>query len=409
MSGSGNARGQPLVALLAVLAGWAGGRVATWETPQLSDDTSVVQREPLSHATSAPGFLVDERVGPQSLPGTIPTSYQVPYQPIGAPGHLADLQGYSPYPIAVPAGGPYRSVPHIRPVPNWFAFQPAAMRDTPGTGSGSSARFFLPASARFALFNEIVREQAPRFFAPEIPGTAGHSEGGGRQLDPQAPPARARRWSMDAWALFRQDGAGPLSPGVLPATYGASQSGSVLRYRLALSSRHRPAAYLRTTSALGGLRDNAIALGLAARPLPSVPVVAAVEGRLVDQSGSRNVRPAAFAYTELAPIMLPARLQAEAYIQAGYVGGGFATPFVDGLLRVDRHLLRIGMAEARLGGGLWGGAQRGAARIDTGPSASIVMPLGRGVFGRAAVDWRFRIAGDALPGSGPALTLSAGF
>ena len=37
------------------------------------------------------------------------------------------------------------------------------------------------------------------------------------------------------------------------------------------------------------------------------------------------------------------------------------------------------------------------------------MPLGKGLFGRAAVDWRFRVAGDADPGSGPALTLSAGF
>lgn len=200
-----------------------------------------------------------------------------------------------------------------------------------------------------------------------------------------------------------------MSAGVLPASYGASQSGAVLRYRLDLSSRYRPSVYLRTTSALGGVRDNAVALGISARPLPSVPVMAAVEGRLADQAAGRSIVPAAFAYTELPPVSLPMRLRAEAYLQAGYVGGAFATPFADGLVRVDRLLLRLGATEARVGAGIWGGAQKGAARLDMGPSASVAMPLGKGTFGRVALDWRFRMAGDARPGSGPAVTLSAGF
>ncbi|MEE4451225.1 hypothetical protein [Novosphingobium resinovorum] len=226
----------------------------------------------------------------------------------------------------------------------------------------------------------------------------------------QPAPLRPRRWTMDAWALLRRDGAtGSASAGVLPASYGASQAGAVLRYRLAMASRHRPMLYLRTTSTTGTIQESTAAAGLAARPFAAVPIVAALEGRLTDQSGQRRVQGAAMAITELAPFALPAGFRGEAYAQAGYVASRFATPFADGQFRADRGLVRLGRVDARFGAGLWGGAQKGAARFDAGPTASIALPLGRGMNGRVAVDWRFRLAGDAVPGSGPALTLSAGF
>jgi hypothetical protein len=155
--------------------------------------------------------------------------------------------------------------------------------------------------------------------------------------------------------------------------------------------------------------ENTAALGLSARPLPRVPVVAAIEARLTDQDGKRRYQPVAMAVTELPPFPLPLGLRGEAYAQAGYVAGHFATPFADGQFRADRALFRLGSAQARLGGGLWAGGQKGASRFDAGPSATVSMPLGRGLYGRAAVDWRFRVAGNARPGSGPAVTLSAGF
>jgi hypothetical protein len=121
------------------------------------------------------------------------------------------------------------------------------------------------------------------------------------------------------------------------------------------------------------------------------------------------IQPAVFAYTEIPPISLPAALRAEAYFQGGYVAGRFPTVFVDGQVRVDRQVVRVDAAELRVGGGVWGGAQTGVSRLDFGPSASLSMPLGRGLFGRVAADWRFRAAGNARPGPGPAITLSAGF
>ncbi|WP_243652509.1 hypothetical protein [Novosphingobium sp. PhB165] len=223
-------------------------------------------------------------------------------------------------------------------------------------------------------------------------------------------PRGPKRWSVDSWALLRSNGTGPLVNGTLPATYGASQAGAVLHYRLAMQSANRPEVYMRSTATLGQLqRETAAAIGVAARPLPSFPVIAALEGRLTEQAGESRFQPAAMAITTLPPFGLPGHLRGEAYAQAGYVAGKYATPFADGQLRVDHALLSLGRVESRIGGGLWGGAQNGASRLDAGPSATVALPLARGVNGRVGVDWRFRVAGDAEPGSGPALTLSAGF
>ena len=102
-------------------------------------------------------------------------------------------------------------------------------------------------------------------------------------------------------------------------------------------------------------------------------------------------------------------LRGEAYVQAGYVGGRFETAFVDGQARIDRRLMRLGDdEEVRAGVGAWGGAQKGAARLDVGPTASVAFRLGDAP-SRIAVDYRLRVAGDAAPASGPAVTFSAGF
>jgi hypothetical protein len=178
---------------------------------------------------------------------------------------------------------------------------------------------------------------------------------------------------------------------------------------LSLRDRRQLTAYLRTTSTVGGLSETSAALGLSARPLPAVPILAAVEGRVTEQGGMRRVQPAAMAVTALPSLALPGSLRAEVYAQGGYVGGRYATPFADGQLRVDRPLATLGRIEARVGAGAWGGIQKGASRLDAGPGATVSMPLSPKVFGRFAVDWRFRVAGNAEPDSGPALTVAAGF
>ncbi len=305
------------------------------------------------------------------------------------------------------------------------ASKPGPARSLVGFGaterraSAGGTRRVLPASLMrgrrsrmiFGLSSQTGSQEGPRGAARLA--DAGHPR---NEVAPYRPfvatpaaTAAQNRWSGDGWMLLRRGSGGEAASGLRPASYGASQAGGILRYRLAPGSARRPFAYLRATTTLRGPSEQQAALGLGVRPIARIPVSAAAEVRAVDGSGGLKAQPAAFVVTELAPVALPAHLQAEVYAQAGYVGGAFATAFADGQLRIDRSLAKVGGASARIGAGAWGGAQKGAARLDIGPSATIWLPLSRSSGARLALDWRLRVAGDAEPRSGPALTLSSGF
>ena len=221
-----------------------------------------------------------------------------------------------------------------------------------------------------------------------------------------ASSAGASRWSADGWLLWRDGSGQAVAPGA--ASYGRSQAGAVVRYRL-LEHGMLPEAYVRVTRSAEGPRQADLAAGLSARPIPAVPLRIAVEMRVTEMTAGREVRPAAFVVTELPAASLPLGLRAEGYAQAGWVGGDYATAFVDGQVRVDRELVRFGGEQSlRAGLGAWGGAQKGAERLDVGPSATVGLRLGA-VRSRLALDYRVRVAGNAMPESGPAVTFSAGF
>ncbi|MDD3799128.1 MAG: hypothetical protein PHE36_08125, partial [Novosphingobium sp.] len=114
------------------------------------------------------------------------------------------------------------------------------------------------------------------------------------------------------------------------------------------------------------------------------------------------------AYTEVPPFRRPLGFTGETDLQGGYVGGRFKSGFIDGQLRVDRPLADLAGARQRLGGGIWGGAQKGASRLDIGPGATASLNIA-GTPSRVSLDWRLRLLGDSEPKSGPALTISAGF
>ena len=209
------------------------------------------------------------------------------------------------------------------------------------------------------------------------------------------PLGRGRRWSGSAWLLLRDDrGAAALVPG---GTLGGSQTGARLAYRigrrLALSGRiYLP---LRRSS------EAEVAAGLDWQPSTRLPLHLLAERRQ-DLGGAGR---SAFALTVYggASGRLPGGLRAEAYGQAGMVGTRSRDLFADGSIRVA---LPIGPVE--VGGGAWGAAQPGAVRLDAGPAVTYGLPV-RGGNLRLQADWRFRIAGDAAPGSGPALTVTADF
>ncbi len=229
--------------------------------------------------------------------------------------------------------------------------------------------------------------------------------------DLAAPPATSRpqsRWSGDGWLLWRQDSGSLPVGGFAPASYGGSQAGAVLRYRLMPANRYQPLAFLRVSSALANQARPEVAIGLGARPIPHLPLTVLAELRVAEGGGRTRVRPAITAVAGLPRQRLPLGFEIEAYGQAGYVAGPDASGFADGQTRLDRRLARLGGSELRGGGAVWGGVQRGAGRLDIGPSASIELQLGP-TNARLSADWRFRVAGQAAPTSGPAVTLSAGF
>ena len=268
---------------------------------------------------------------------------------------------------------------------------------------------------------QSIREQRPLPAArPEPPPPSPAAPPPSPQDTPADPPAprmlpfspastgaSASRWSGDGWVLWRRDGGS--APSAIPgaASYGASQAGAVLRYRLGHASALRPRLHLRATSALD-TPDREVAAGAGIQPLADVPLEILAEGRVGRFSGETEVRPAVLGVFGPPPQALPLNLSAEIYAQAGYVGGEGATAFADGQMRVTRGM-SIGPVTLQAGAGVWGGAQEGVERLDAGPTLSAVAPVGDKVFARLSVDWRERVAGDAQPGSGPVVTVSAGF
>ena len=216
---------------------------------------------------------------------------------------------------------------------------------------------------------------------------------------PPVPPARsaasANRWSLSTWLLVRrEEGGAALAPG---GTLGGSQAGARLTFALGGGVALGARAYLPLRRPAGA----EMAAGLDWRPVDAVPVNLLAERRQRLGRDGRN----AFALTAYggASRNLTPRLRLEVYGQAGVVGLRSRDLFADGSVRLAR---RVG--PVALGAGAWGAAQPGAARLDAGPSLSWRLPV-RDSNLRLQADWRFRVAGDAAPRSGPALTLSADF
>jgi len=107
-------------------------------------------------------------------------------------------------------------------------------------------------------------------------------------------------------------------------------------------------------------------------------------------------------------VALPHGFRLEAYGQAGIVGARRRDGFADGAIVIDRPVGTDESSPLRVGALAVGAVQPGAARVDVGPRMTLRLPdVGEG--SRIALDWRQRIAGDARPASGLALTLASDF
>jgi hypothetical protein len=218
------------------------------------------------------------------------------------------------------------------------------------------------------------------------------------QLTPSLPSRlssqRIDRLSLSSWALMRNE-VGPDSlanSGML----GGSEAGARLVWRY---DPHL-AATLRTSAPVNSQRGMEAAVGVRYQPFLSLPVAFTLERRRAFGLYGRNAF-ALFAEGGIYGLPAPWQTSLDGYFQAGLVDLNNPDWFVDGQLAISRPIWRNFSA----GLGAWGGAQPGLGRIDVGPRLSV--GLGKGM--RAHADYRLHVAGNAQPGTGPALTLAADF
>ncbi|MES2441625.1 MAG: hypothetical protein V4574_02250 [Pseudomonadota bacterium] len=212
---------------------------------------------------------------------------------------------------------------------------------------------------------------------------------------PQQPAGPvAGRWAASAWVSLRPGSAVGVAPG---GQLGGSQAG--LRLVYTLDRKRRIALFGRLVTPLSGPGREAT-LGVEWQPTRApVRLVAEQRFALDNGKGGQGLGMVAGLDRDVAGFRL------ESYGQAGAIRRARVEPYADGAARATR---RIGHSRFALGVGVWGAAQRDAARFDMGPSATLALPLaGRDL--RFAIDWRQRVAGAARPGSGVALTLGSDF
>ncbi len=217
---------------------------------------------------------------------------------------------------------------------------------------------------------------------------------------------RGRSWSpsLSAWAIVRSSqGSAPLATN---SQLGASQAGfRVVQPLLWPDEALKIGANLRVSTPIGQSLGKEAGLGVTVQRRGRVPIEMIVERRVGFDRGGRN----AFALIAVAgadDIELAKNTYLSGYGQSGVVGLRARDGFADGAIRIDQAIDRG--KRWRIGAGLWGSAQPGVARLDIGPIVATRQRIGAANT-RLAIEYRLRVAGDARPGSGPALSIGTDF
>jgi len=360
-------RGRPLRFLGAVAVGWIGLRVAMLlpepEPPLTTAARARVPMPPASHPVIA-------------MKGRIATPRGAGRTEVTRGGSMV---GHRPNALRPPR--PQRHPEHVS--------GPTAQQGQ----YGEDARWMLRQVQHDGAVDEAVRDQD----ASQMLGPVRHDGGAGKPVDN---PARHKRWSVSAWAVARA-GLGQ-EQAVTGGQLGGSQAG--IRVVRSLDRRARFALSGRVTTPLGaGLRE--ASAGLEWQPT-RLPVKLVAEHRFV--LGRGNGGPGVAVIGGFGPTAPRYGLRTEAYGQAGAIRRARIESYADAAVRVTHRIGHFGRVAVDLGAGAWGGAQRGAARFDLGPSLVLAMPVHRAAL-RLTLDWRERVAGRARPGAGPALTLGTDF
>ncbi len=364
--------GRPLLFLLLVLAGWIGGRILNG-APELAFQIHPAKNTVRLAASTTNGLSVSQH-------GQTATSIagQFTENPRQLQARKIALT-YSHSSVALPWAA--EGQPPGTSLLNWVA--PA---ENPINLRGTTPRPQV-------LETEAGSNYRAAGFGPEVKS---EGQNGGQNAD--------SRVSVYAYGFWRASDT-PLGSGLAPAPqYGGSQAGLIAAWDPFGAANSGPALLFRTSFAPPG-NQREFAVGAKWQPKKSLPVSLTVERRF------RWPEPDAFAgYLSggVDNVKLAGAVNLHAFAQGGYLGGKNNTGFFDIQARANRPVADIGKMQLFAGSGIWAGGQKGGSRLDIGPSLETVIPLAQTSL-RLQADWRFRIAGRALPASGPTLTLSSGF
>ena len=371
--------------LAVAVVGWVGIRAATLGMVPGTEAFTLGREEAPPRALAAAA----------AVPAIVPTEFPA-LEPAGAdmlqPAAMQPMPGSGPQPWYAPAGYPIYSYPVSTPAGARFmqASLPAPRR---GRFTDISPE---PAAVFYAPIPQLDEWPLSRMASAALPSRRSATTAAQQSLPAAAQIARLDRLQLSAWALLRgRPGPSSLATG---GTLGGSQAGARLTYHvsplLALS--------LRSSSPVGGARGGEVAAGVRVTPLRSIPVSLTAERRqAIGKLGGGRSAFALFLEGGVYQRPIAWGFDLDAYAQGGVVGIRSRDLFADGGFTLTRPL--FGRYSA--GFGMWGGVQPGLYRVDVGPRVSMRV---RGNM-RVHLDYRQRLAGNAEPGSGPALTLAADF
>lgn len=339
----------PLLFVIATLALWTGGRGA-WLAMGLPDPIDAQAAPALADAAALPGRVLVDLVAPM-----------IEQPAYGARPILPRRSG-----LAATQAGSFGT--------------PAAAVPIAAGAERSDDLLLLAAWQQAAVSSPPNRLAAPDGWI----GTA-----------PSAPD----RLAVSAW-IFERPGAGrAIAPG---GQLGGSQFG--VRATMRLDARGRVALAGRLSGPRRDLGATEAAIGLDWNLVPDARL--SIERRIALGPRGRNAWSAYGAggfYLEPTPASV-----VDGYAQAGVVGLKALDPFADGAVRGGGKLAVGPDRTLVVGGGAWGAVQPDASRLDIGPRAALGLPVGPGQ-ASLALEGRFRVAGNARPGSGLALTLGTDF
>ena len=369
---------RPSLRFLAVaVIGWGGLRAAT-----------------LGVLPGAEVFRIDPSQA--KAPPIIPTEFP-PIEPISAATPAAASADFLPASASyVQSGQATYARPVVVPVYYGASSTPVDLLDR-STRLANALPY--PAAQLYSPIPVLDQWPLSRIAATSMPPLRSSVVAPGQSLPAVLKRNGIDRLQLTAWALLRGQQGALLGPTSL--ANGGSLGGSQAGVRLTYNFTRQIAAALRTSSDVGR-RGGEVAAGVRIQPVLRLPLWLTAERRQrIGRYGDGRSAFALFFESGVYGQRIPLGLSLDAYLQGGVVGLRSRDKFIDGGLTMTRPIYR----QFSAGVGVWGGAQPGVYRVDAGPR--VTMRVRNNL--RVHFDWRQRLAGNAAPGSGPAITLAGDF